>query len=391
MVKAVSILGSTGSIGRQSLEVIRNLKNVKVKGLSTNTSIELIEQQIREFSPEKVCVVNENKAKELKIAVADTNTKVIAGIEGLSEIASLNSIDTVITSVVGTVGLIPTIEAIKNKKNIALANKETLVAAGEIVTKLAEQQGVKILPVDSEHSAIFQCLMGISSKEDVEKIILTASGGAFRERSLEELESVKVADALKHPNWNMGKKITIDSATLMNKGLELIEAYWLFKLNIEQIEVVIHPQSIIHSMVEMIDGSVIAQLGMPDMKVPIQFALTYPERIKNSFPKLKFTECKPLTFYSPDIDTFKSLKLAYWAIDEKGTMPAVMNAANEIAVNYFLEEKISFLDITRITEEVMRKHKKEENPTLENILEADKWARETVKNIIIGGEKFGIN
>ena len=391
MVEAVSILGSTGSIGRQSLEVIRNFKNIKVKGLSTNTSIELIEQQIREFSPETVCVCNEEKAKELKLAVADTNTKVITGIEGLSEIATLYSIDTVITSVVGTVGLIPTIEAIKNKKNIALANKETLVAAGEIVTKLAEQQGVKILPVDSEHSAIFQCMMGINSKEDVGKIILTASGGPFREKTLEELERVKVADALKHPNWNMGKKITIDSATLMNKGLELIEAYWLFNLDIEQIEVVIHPQSIVHSMVEMIDGSVIAQLGMPDMKVPIQFALTYPERVKNNFTKLKFTECKPLTFHSPNVDTFKSLKLAYWAIKEKGTLPAVMNAANEIAVNYFLEEKISFVDITRITEEVMRKHKKEENPTLENILEVDEWARETVKNIIIGGENFGIN
>ncbi len=388
MVETVSILGSTGSIGRQSIEVIRNLGNIKVNGLTTNTSIQIMEHQVREFKPEKVCVVDENKAKELKISIADTGTKVISGLEGLTEIATLGSIDTVITSVVGTVGLLPTIEAIKNKKNIALANKETLVAAGQIVTKLAEENGVRILPIDSEHSAIFQCIMGVKRKEDIAKLILTASGGPFRKKSIEDLENVKAEDALKHPNWTMGKKITIDSATLMNKGLEIMEAYWLFKLNIEQIEVVIHPQSIIHSMVEMIDGSIIAQFGMPDMRVPIQFALTYPERMENNFPRLKLTECQPLTFYNPDTKTFRSLDLACWALEKKGTLPAVMNAANEIAVNNFLNEKIAFLDITRITEEVMRKHKIIENPDLEEIIESDKWARETTNNII-GGDRLG--
>ena len=390
MVDSVSILGSTGSIGRQSIEVIRNLGNIQIKGLSTNTNIHILENQVREFNPEKVCVVDEGKAKELKAAIADTGTKVVAGVEGLAEISTLKTIDTVITSVVGTVGLIPTIEAIKNKKNIALANKETLVAAGQLVTSLAEENNVSIMPVDSEHSAIFQCMMGVNKKEDVEKIILTASGGPFREKSLEELKNVKMADALKHPNWNMGRKITIDSATLMNKGLELIEAYWLFKLNVEKIEVIIHPQSIIHSMVEMTDGAVIAQLGLPDMKLPIQFALTYPERKNNTFPRLNFTQCQPLTFYPPDIKTFKCLGLAYWAIKEKGTLPAVMNAANEIAVSYFLNDKISFLDIGGITEEVMRKHKIIAYPSLEEILGADKWAREFTKNEIGGGKNGNI-
>ena len=386
MVEAVSILGSTGSIGRQSIEVIRNLPNIKVKGLSTNTSINIIEDQIREFKPEMVCVVDESKAKELKIAIADTNTKVVTGIDGLSEISTIDSVDTVITSVVGTVGLIPTVEAIKSKKNIALANKETLVAAGEIVMGLAEQYGVKILPVDSEHSAIFQCLMGTKSRRDVHKIILTASGGPFRKNTIEELEEVTLADALKHPNWSMGKKITVDSATMMNKGLELIEAYWLFGLDVEHIEIVIHPQSIIHSMVEMKDGAVIAQLGVPDMKVPIQFALTYPERAGNGFPKLNLTECQPLTFYKPDRKTFKALELAYWAIKEKGTLPVVMNAANEITVKHFLNERIKFLEIAGITEQVMRKHKVIEKLSLEVILNADQWAREQAEKIINGGE-----
>ncbi len=382
MVESVSILGSTGSIGRQSLEVIRELKGVKVKALSTNTSVQLMEKQVREFAPEMVCVVNEEKAGDLKSAIADTNTRVCTGLNGLVEVATLESVDTVITSVVGTVGLLPTVEAVRSKKNIALANKETLVAAGELVTALAEENGVNILPIDSEHSAILQCIMGTKRKEDISRIILTASGGPFRKKTADELQDVTVSDALKHPNWNMGKKITIDSATLMNKGLEVIEAYWLFKMNTECIEVVIHPQSIIHSMVEMIDGSVIAQMGVPDMRIPIQFVLTYPERTKNSLPKLKLTECQPLTFYSPDLKTFRSLELAYKAIETKGTLPAVMNAANEIAVSNFLNEKIAFLDICGITEEVMRKHNVIKKPKLSDILEADSWAREYAKQLI---------
>ncbi|MGE5475008.1 MAG: 1-deoxy-D-xylulose-5-phosphate reductoisomerase [Ignavibacteriales bacterium] len=382
MVKSISILGSTGSIGKQTLEVVRVLGNVEIKGLSTNTNIELLEEQIREFKPEKVCVFNEKKASILKDSIRDTNTKVLTGIEGLNEVAVINEIDTVVTSVVGIIGLIPTIEAINAGKNIALANKETLVAAGEIVIKLAKDKGIKILPVDSEHSAIFQCLMGISSQEDVSKIILTASGGPFRGKSAKELKNVTVKDALKHPNWNMGKKITIDSATMMNKGLEVIEAYWLFGVDIKQIEVVIHPQSIIHSMVEMLDGSVIAQLGRPDMRVPIQFALTYPQRKPNDFPKMSLTNCSSLTFEKPDMNVFRCLKLAFDALEAKGTMPAVMNAANEIAVEKFLAEKIGFLDIAGIIDEVMRKHKIISYPKLNDILDADKWAREATNNLI---------
>lgn len=382
MTKAISILGSTGSIGKQSLEVIKTLGYVEVKGLSTNTNIALLEEQIREFRPKKVCVFDEKKASELKTSIKDTSTKVLTGLDGLIEIAIINEIDSVITSVVGTIGLIPTIEAIKAGKNIALANKETLVAAGELVTKLAHEKNIKIIPVDSEHSAIFQCLMGINSKEDVSRIILTASGGPFRGRTKEELKAVTINDALKHPNWNMGKKITIDSATLMNKGLEVIEAYWLFNVEINQIEVVVHPQSIIHSMVEMVDGSVIAQLGMPDMRVPIQFALTYPERKPNNFPKLSLTECNDLTFKKPDLETFVCLKMAFDALEKKGTMPAVMNAANEVAVEKFLQEKIGFLDIARIIDEVMRKHKNVACPKLQDILQADVWAREIANNLI---------
>lgn len=382
MTKAITILGSTGSIGTQTIEVIRNLKNIRISGLSANSNTALLEKQVREFRPRKVCVMDEDKAKEFKIAVADTDTEVCTGIEGLIEVSTLEDIDTVVTSVVGTVGLIPTVEAIKNKKNIALANKETLVAAGQLVIKLAKECGAKILPVDSEHSAIFQCLMGTENPNEINKIILTASGGPFREKTLEELKKVTVADALRHPNWNMGRKITIDSATLMNKGLELIEAYWLFGLEADRIEIVIHPQSIIHSMVEMIDGSIIAQLGMPDMKVPIQFALTYPERKANNFPKLSLTECASLTFHKPDLERFRCLALAYTVLEKKGTLPAVMNAANETAVNYFLNEKIKFMEIAGITEEVMRKHNNIENPELRDILESDRWARQTARAII---------
>ncbi|MGE5329030.1 MAG: 1-deoxy-D-xylulose-5-phosphate reductoisomerase [Deltaproteobacteria bacterium] len=382
MVKAVSILGSTGSIGKQSLEVVKMLGCVKVKALSTNTNIELLEEQVREFKPEKVCVFNQEKALEFKKLVRDTDVKVLTGIDGLVEIAVINEIDTVITSVVGTIGLIPTIEAINAGKNIALANKETLVAAGELVTNLAKEKNVKIIPVDSEHSAVFQCLMGMNSKNDLAKIILTASGGPFREKTIEELKSVTLKDALKHPNWNMGKKITIDSATMMNKGLEVIEAFWLFNVEIDQIEVIIHPQSIVHSMVEMIDGSVIAQLGMPDMRVPIQFALTYPERRISNFPKLSLADLGELTFKKPDMNKFRCLKMAFDALKVKGTMPAVMNAANEIAVEKYLLGKIGFLDIAGIIDEVMRKHKNIYNASLQNILEADKWARETTNNIM---------
>jgi 1-deoxy-D-xylulose-5-phosphate reductoisomerase len=379
MTEVISILGSTGSIGKQSIEVIRNLGNIKIEGLSAYSNIKLLEDQIREFKPKIACVADCKKAKELKSNIIDTDTKVVSGLDGLSEIATIQGVDTVLNSVVGTVGIIPTIDAINNKKNIALANKETLVAAGEIITKMARKKGVKIIPVDSEHSAIFQCLMGVKRKKDIAKIILTASGGPFWNKTKEELINIKPADALRHPNWSMGQKITIDSATLMNKGLELIEAYWLFGIDIERIEIVVHRQSVVHSMVEMIDGSVMAQLGFPDMRIPIQFSLTYPDRIGNHFSRYNFSKDHQLNFCSPDYESFECLNLAKDAILENGTMPVVMNAANEAAVDMFLKQKVAFLDIPRIIRGVMRKHKKVMSPSIEEILNADKWAREEVK------------
>lgn len=377
MTKKISILGSTGSIGVQTLDVARNL-NIEVVGLTAHSNIDLVEKQILEFNPKYVAMVDEEKADELAKRLKGFPIEIYSGAQGLVKVATAKEIDTVVTSIVGIAGLIPTMEAIRNKKNIALANKETLVTAGAIVMNEAKKYNVDILPVDSEHSAIFQCLMGNSNKE-VAKIILTASGGPFRGKNSEALKHVTLAQALKHPNWKMGSKITIDSATLMNKGLEVIEAKWLFGVTTEQIQVVVHPQSIIHSMVEYIDGSVMAQLGSPDMRIPIQMALTYPERKTNDFSRLNLLENNNLTFEQPDYEAFPSLRLAFGALKAGGTMPAVLNGANEVAVSLFLNEKISFFEIPRIIEKVMEKHTVNINPSLLDIIEVDRWAREEIE------------
>jgi 1-deoxy-D-xylulose-5-phosphate reductoisomerase len=376
LTKKISILGSTGSIGVQTLDVARNL-NIEVVGLTANSNIDLIEKQVLEFKPKYVALVDEKLSIELGKRLKGLNVEVYHGLEGLIKVATINEIDTVVTSIVGIAGLIPTMEAIRHKKNIALANKETLVTAGSLVMNEAKKYNVNILPVDSEHSAIFQCLMGNNNKE-VEKIILTASGGPFRGKTKEELKSVTLAQALKHPNWNMGSKITIDSATLMNKGLEVIEAKWLFGVSLEQIQVVVHPQSIIHSMVEYVDGSVMAQLGSPDMRIPIQMALTYPERKSNNFSRLNLLEKNNLTFEQPDYEAFPSLALAFEALKTGGTMPAVLNGANEVAVSLFLNEKITFIEIPKIIEKVMARHSVNINPSLNDIIEVDRWSREEI-------------
>jgi len=379
-LRKISILGSTGSIGTQTLDVIRNLKNaedIKVCGLSTNQNIDLIEKQIYEFHPSKVAVMDEEKAFELKKRLR-SSVEVLAGIDGLIEIATMEEIDTVVTSVVGTIGLIPTFEAIRRKKNIALANKETLVTAGQIIMEEARKNDIKILPVDSEHSAIFQCLQG-NKQNPVQRIILTASGGPFRNKSLKELKNVTVEDALKHPNWSMGAKITVDSSTMMNKGLEVIEAKWLFNIELSQIEVVVHPQSMIHSMVEFEDGSIIAQIGEPDMRVPIQYALTFPKRYRSNWPKVDFTKRNIFSFEQPDLSVFKCLQLAYDALAIGGSMPAVLNAANEIVVEKFLKKEIHFLDIPIMIEKAMEAHNTIMHPTLSDILDIDQWAREFTK------------
>lgn len=381
MEKNISILGSTGSIGTQALDVVRDLKTIKVLGLSGNQNIRLLEKQALEFQPKVISVMHEKNALELKKRLKNTNIKVVYGLEGLIEVATLPAVDTVLTSVVGIIGLVPTLEAIQSGKNIALANKETLVSAGELVMKKAEEKNVNILPVDSEHSAIFQSLQG-NYHNKINRILLTASGGPFLGKTKEQLKNITVEDALHHPNWVMGKKITIDSATLMNKGLEVIEAKWLFHIPIEKIEVLIHPQSIVHSAVEYEDGAVIAQLGETDMKIPIQYALTYPKRIKNNYPKLDFSARNKLTFEKPDTMVFSCLKLAYEAIKIGGTMPAVLNAANEIAVEKFILKEISFLDIPSLIEKTINAYTVKYNYCLEDILQADKWAREYVLNVI---------
>jgi 1-deoxy-D-xylulose-5-phosphate reductoisomerase len=377
LLKKISILGSTGSIGTQTLDVVRNIEGFEVKALSTNKNIDLLEKQIEEFHPKKVAVMDEEKAYELKKRIG-SKIEILKGLEGLIEIAVMDEIDTLVTSVVGVIGLIPTYKAIQNKKNIALANKETLVTAGKIIMEEAKKNNVSIYPVDSEHSAIFQCLQG-NPLNPVSRLILTASGGPFRSKSLKELENVTVKEALKHPNWEMGAKITIDSATMMNKGLEVIEARWLFDVELNKIEVLIHPQSIIHSMVEFEDGSIIAQMGEPDMRLPIQYALTYPKRVKNNWPKVNFAERNLLSFENPDLSVFKCLQLAYDALKIGGSMPAVLNAANEVAVDKFLKKEIAFLDIPRIIQDVMDKHELVENPSLSDIVNVDDWARKICK------------
>lgn len=385
MAKNISILGSTGSIGTQTLDVVREIGGINVKAITANNNIELLEKQIREFKPDIAAVMNEEMAEKLKERVKDCGTKILSGIDGLIEAAVYKESDTVVTSVVGNIGIVPTFEAIKAGKNIALANKETLVSAGELIINAVKKYGVKLYPVDSEHSAIFQCLRG-NEDNKIRRILLTASGGPFRGRKREELLNVRAEDALKHPNWSMGKKVTIDSASLMNKGLEVIEAKWLFGVDVEDIEVLIHPQSIVHSAVEYEDGAVIAQMGEPDMKVPIQYALTYPKRVKNSFPKIDFAQRNSLTFEKPDMDTFKCLSLAYRAIKTGGTMPTVMNGANEMAVAAFLENKIGFLDIADIIEKTMMSYNVKYDYTVEDLVEADKWARNFSNNLIMTKE-----
>jgi 1-deoxy-D-xylulose-5-phosphate reductoisomerase len=375
-MKSLSILGSTGSIGTQTLDIVRRHDEFKVVGLTTNTNIDLLKKQIEEFKPQAVAVMDKEKADELKADVP-----VYSGIDGLVRVATLNEADMVVNSLVGSVGVLPTIEAIKNKKNVALANKETLVTAGSIVMKEVERNGINLMPIDSEHSAIFQCLNGEDIKT-VNKIIITCSGGAFKHFTKEQLEKATASDALKHPTWNMGAKITIDSATLMNKGFEVIEAHWLYGIPYERIEVVVHPQSIIHSLVEFVDNSVIAQLGLPDMKIPIQYALTYPRRLKCNVEKLDLVKIKQLDFKEPDFESFPCLKYAYEAGRTGGTLPAVMNAANEVAVQYFLKDKIKFLDIPRLIRKMMDEHKLIRNPSLNEILNVDEEVKEKTEKCI---------
>lgn len=374
MQKKIAILGSTGSIGQQTLEVISHFpREFSPTYLTVKNNAKGLLEQILRYKPKGVVVLDEKIGKEVKKAVKNT-VEVLYGEEGLLEIVQRDDVDIVVSALVGFAGLQPTIKAIQAKKKIALANKETLVVAGEIIMPLAERYKVDLLPVDSEHSAIFQCLVG-ELPNKVEKLILTASGGPFRTKSKEELKSVTREQALKHPNWTMGSKITIDSATLMNKGLEVIEAHWLFGMPAERIDVVIHPQSIIHSMVEFVDGSIKAQLGIPDMKVPIQYALTYPSRSASKFPRLHFPSLGEMTFFEPDRDRFPCLQLAFDALKEGGTLPAVMNAANEMAVAKFLKDEITFLEIPAMISRAMEKHSKTANPTLEEIVEADRATR----------------
>ena len=373
----ISILGSTGSIGVQSLDVCR-MHGYNVVCLTANTNVEKMESQIREFHPALACLMDEKAAAQLKTRVADTSVKIVSGMKGLVECASYAGADTVLNSVVGMIGLIPTLEAIKAKKTIALANKETLVAGGSIVTRLAAENGVSILPVDSEHSAIFQALQGSPGKKAVKKLILTASGGPFFGKSMGELEAVTPQDALKHPNWNMGAKITIDSATMMNKGLEFIEAKWLFDMPGDAIDIVIHRESVVHSAVVYRDNSVIAQLGVPDMRIPIQYALTYPERLESPVKELSLSDYGRLTFFEPDYETFKCINVCKKAIELGGVHPAAANGANEESVKLFLGGKIKFTDIAYLNEEAMKNAPDIKNPDLNDVLEADRNAREYV-------------
>lgn len=372
-MKKIGILGSTGSIGTQTLEIVRSNPDLQVIALAAGSNVSLMEQQVREFHPMLVVMGSEEAATDLKNRIADTDTRVSAGMEGMLELAILPQMEVLVTAIVGMIGIRPTIAAIKAGKTIALANKETLVTAGHIIMPLAKEKGVSILPVDSEHSAIFQSMHG-ENRERVSKILLTASGGPFRGKRTEELQDITVEDALKHPNWSMGRKITVDSATLVNKGLEVMEAKWLFDVEPEQIQVVVHPQSIIHSMVEYVDGGIMAQLGMPDMKLPIQYALFYPDRRPMDGRRVDFFALKSISFEEPDIKTFRGLQLAYDAIAAGGSMPTVFNAANEKAVGLFLDKKIRFLAIYDLIQGAMEQHKVIANPTVDEILEAEAQA-----------------
>ena len=369
-MKKIAILGSTGSIGTQTLEVVRENKDIEVSGLAAGNNIERLEAQIREFAPKVVAVWSEERAKELADKVRDLDVKIVSGMEGLIEVSTLPEVEILVTAIVGMIGIRPTIAAITAGKHIALANKETLVTAGHIIMPLAKEHGVSILPVDSEHSAIFQSLQG-GQERALHKILLTASGGPFRGRRWEDLQNVQVEDALKHPNWEMGRKITIDSSTMVNKGLEVIEAKWLFGVDVDQIEVVVQPQSIIHSMVEYVDGAVIAQLGTPDMKLPIQYALYYPERRYLPGDRLDFRGLAQLTFEEPDLETFYGLRLAYEAGKAGGSLPTVFNAANEKAVSKFLNREIRFLEIPEMIQTCMEAHKNIANPSVDEILQTE--------------------
>ncbi len=382
MKKRVAILGSTGSIGKQALDVVRkNPDHFEIEVLTAYNNIDLLSKQAKEFQPNTVVIANESKYDELVTVLGDLPVKIYAGNNAIAQVVEMETIDIVLTAMVGYSGLLPTINAIKAGKTIALANKETLVVAGEIIQKLAFHHKVSIYPVDSEHSAIFQCLVG-EGQNAIEKIILTASGGPFRGKDIEFLKSATKENALKHPNWDMGAKITIDSATMMNKGLEAIEARWLFGLNPNQIEVVVHPQSIIHSAVQFADGSMKAQMGLPDMKLPILYALSFPDRIKTDFPRFSFWDYPELTFEKPDLKSFRNLALAFEAMDKCGNMPCILNAANEIAIEAFLKDKIGFCEMTDIIEQSMQKITYIKHPALDDLINTDKETREFSKSII---------
>lgn len=378
-MKQIAILGSTGSIGTQTLEVVRENGDIQVLAMAAGNNIALLEQQIREFHPKLVAVWSEEKAKELRDRIKDTKTEVMWGMDGLIAVSVYKDVEILVTAIVGMIGIRPTIEAIKAGKHIALANKETLVTAGHIIMPLAKEYGVSILPVDSEHSAIFQSLQGNEHKS-IHKILLTASGGPFRGKKEEDLLNIKVEDALKHPNWTMGQKITIDSSTMINKGLEVIEAKWLFDVDVDQVQVVVQPQSIIHSMVEYVDGAIMAELGTPDMKLPIQYALYYPERRYLPGDRLDFWSLGKINFEKPDMKTFYGLELAYEAGRKGGSLPTVFNAANELAVSKFLNREIKYLEIMEIVEDCMRAHRNIENPTLQQILDTEKATYERIES-----------
>ncbi|MEF2765475.1 MAG: 1-deoxy-D-xylulose-5-phosphate reductoisomerase [Mediterraneibacter sp.] len=387
-MKKIAILGSTGSIGTQTLEIVRTNGDLEVTALAARNNIDLLEQQIREFRPKLAAVWKEERAAELKSRVRDMDIEIVSGMDGLLSVAAVPESEILVTAIVGMIGILPTIEAIKAGKDIALANKETLVTAGHIIMPLAKERGVSILPVDSEHSAIFQSLQG-GQRKALHKILLTASGGPFRGKKREELKNIQVEDALKHPNWEMGRKITIDSSTMVNKGLEVIEAKWLFGVTVDQIQVVVQPQSIIHSMVEYEDGAVIAQLGTPDMKLPIQYALYYPERRYLPGDRLDFAALQQITFEKPDMETFYGLKLAYEAGRRGGSLPTVLNAANERAVAMFLDRKIGYLQIPEIIQACMENHKNIEDPTVEEILKTEQETYEFIR-LKTGGNQWAL-
>ena len=381
-IKKIAILGSTGSIGTQALEIVREQKDrIQVEVLTANSNADLLIAQAKEFNPNHVVIADESKYLQVKEALANDDIKVFAGNKSIAEVMEITSADTVLTAMVGYSGLLPTIKAIQNKKRIALANKETLVVAGELITEMCQENRVSLIPVDSEHSAIFQCLVG-EDLNTIDKVILTASGGPFRGKKRSDLAEVTKAQALKHPNWSMGAKITIDSATLMNKGLEVIEAKWLFGLNGSQIEAVVHPQSIIHSMVEFNDGSIKAQMGLPDMKLPIHYAFFYPERVNTNFKRMSFKDVNLLTFEEPDKDTFRNLALAYEAMNNGGNMACILNAANEIAVDAFLRDKIKFLQIAELNEKCMQKVKFIQKPSLQDYIETDAETRKVAASLV---------